>query len=102
MDRHLNSFREVVKMPSAFIPLGMSLAALTLMLGSLAMFGVVHDVDEGATAHLWQILMVGQLPVFVFFLIKWLPRAPKPTLYVLSLQVAAALASMAPVFFLHL
>jgi hypothetical protein len=40
--------------------------------------------------------------VLAFFAIKWWPRAPKPTLCVLSLQVAAALASMAPVFFLGL
>ena len=66
------------------------------------MFGVVHETDEGATAHIWQILMVGQMPVLAFFAVKWLPRAPKPTLCVLSLQAVAALASMAPVFFLGL
>jgi hypothetical protein len=42
------------------------------------------------------------MPVLAFFAIKWLPRAPRQTLYVLALQAGAALASMAPVFFLHL
>ena len=37
-----------------------------------------------------------------FFLIKWLPRAPRQTLCVLSLQAGAMLASLAPIFFLNL
>jgi len=96
------SFVAMMKRPSAFIPMAMSLTALAVVLGSIAIFGVVHETDEGATAHIWQLLMAGQLPVLAFFAIKWLPRAPKPTLCVLSLQAAAALASMAPVFFLGL
>ena len=88
--------------PSAWIPLAMSLAALALVLGHVAMFGAVREADEGTAAHLWQLLMAGQLPVLLFFAIKWLPRAPRQTLYVLALQAGAALASMAPVFFLGL
>jgi hypothetical protein len=80
----------------------MSLTALVLVLADIAMFGVDHEPDEGIAAHLWQLLMAGQLPVLAFFLIKWLPRAPRPALCVVSLQMVAALASMAPVFFLHL
>jgi hypothetical protein len=96
------SFTTMMKRPSAYLPMAMSLAALAVVLSSIASFGVVHEKDEGATAHLWQLLMAGQMPVLAFFAIKWLPRAPKPTLCVLFLQVAAALASMAPVFFLGL
>ena len=102
MDQDPRSFGAMVRKPSAFIPIVMSLTALTLLLGHIALFGVVREADEGATAHLWQVLMAGQLPVLAFFAIKWLPRAPRQTLYVLSLQAAAALASMAPVFFLNL
>jgi hypothetical protein len=46
--------------------------------------------------------MAGQLPVLLFFAIKWLPRAPRQTLYVLALQAGAVLAAMAPVYFLGL
>ena len=98
----MESFTTMMKRPSAYLPVAMSLTALAVVLGSITMFGVVHETDEGATAHIWQLLMAGQMPVLAFFAIKWLPRAPKPTLCVLSLQVAAALASMAPVFFLGL
>ena len=79
-----------------------SLTALAVVLGHIAMFGVVREADEGAVAHIWQLLMGLQLPVLAFFAIKWLPRAPRPSLIVLGLQAGAALASMAPVFIWNL
>jgi len=88
--------------PSALIPLAMSLAALTLVLGHIALFGVAREADEGVAAHLWQLLMAGQIPVIVFFAVKWLPQTPKPALLVLALQCAAGLMAAAPVFFLNL
>jgi hypothetical protein len=108
MNQDPNSFRAILKHPSAFIPLTMSLTALAILgVATINSFlyqghGLVREPDEGTAAHLWQILMAGQLPVLLFFAIKWLPRAPRQTLYVLTLQAGAALASMAPVFFLNL
>ena len=102
MDQQPNSFGAILKHPSAFLPPAMSLTALAMVLGYLAKYGIVRQPDEGAVAHLWQLLMAGQMPVVAFFAIKWLPRAPRQTLHVLGLQVGAALASMAPVFFLNL
>jgi hypothetical protein len=108
MDPNPNSFRTILKHPSAFLPVAMSLAALAVV-GVAAIYSILHyghglvrEPDEGTAAHLWQLLMAGQLPVLLFFAIKWLPRAPKQTLYVIALQAGAALASMAPVFFLGL
>jgi hypothetical protein len=80
----------------------MSLIALMLVIGHIAVFGAAREADEGTTAHLWQILMAGQIPVLAFFAIKWLPRAPRQTLYVLALQAGAALASAAPVIYFNL
>ena len=80
----------------------MSLTALGLVLSHIALFGAAREADEGTIAHIWQLLMAGQLPVLLFFVIKWLPRAPKQSLYVLALQAGAALSAMAPVFFLNL
>jgi len=69
----------------------------------LAIHGaVVHEADEGAIAHLWQLLMAGQLPVLAYFAIKWLPQAPGQTLCVLALQTGAALASVATVLLFRL
>jgi len=45
----------------------MSLAAISLILGHIAIFGVSRQPDEGTAAHLWQLLMVGQLPIVAFF-----------------------------------
>lgn len=102
MDQPANSFGAIIKRPSAFLPLAMSLTALAMVLGYVARYGVVHETDEGTVAHLWQLLMAGQMPIVAFFAIKWLPRSPKQTLHVLALHAGAALASMAPVFFLNL
>jgi hypothetical protein len=92
----------LLKKPSAFLPLAMSLAALALVLAHVLVFGAAREADEGAAAHLWQILMIGQVPILGFFVIKWLPEAPRPALAMLALQVATALAAAAPVYFLHL
>jgi hypothetical protein len=92
----------LTKQPSAFVPMAMSLIALTVVLVHIAMFGTAREADEGAAAHIWQLLMAGQAPVLTFFAVKWLPRIPKQTLCVLALQAGAVLAAMAPVFFLHL
>jgi len=108
MSRDPLSFGAIVRHPSAYVPIAMSVTALALLLGHIALFGTGPEVvingrpDEGAVAHLWQLLMAAQLPVLAWFAIRWLPRAPRPTLGVLALQAGAVLAAMAPVFLLGL
>ena len=92
----------IMQKPSAFLPLAMSFAALGTVLVHVAMFGVAREADEGTAAHIWQILMAAQIPIVAFFAIKWLPRTPRQALLVLALQGGAALAALAPVFFLNL
>ena len=92
----------LMKQPSGFIPIAMSLAALALVLGHIAIFGVVHEADEGTAAHLWQLLMAGQIPVVAYFAVKWLPRIPQNALRVLALQFVAGLAACAPVYWFKL
>lgn len=89
-----------LKRPSAFLPLAMSGIALGLVLGHAAIYGVVHEADEGTPAHLFQLLLAAQLPMVAWFAIRWLPGAPRPALAVLSLQAGAALAAMAAAAFL--
>jgi len=88
-----------LKQPTAFVPIAMSVAALIMVLGFLARYGAVHEADEGAAAHTFQLLLVMQLPIVAFFAVKWLPRAPKAALRILALQAAAGLAALAPVYF---
>jgi hypothetical protein len=87
-----------LRQPSALIPLAMSVAALATVIGYAAMFGTSRQSDEGTAAHVWQLLMAGQLPVVAFFAIKWLPTEPRRALVILALQVSAALAAMFPVW----
>lgn len=88
----------LLRRPSALIPLAMSVAALATVIGYAALFGIARQADEGTAAHVWQLLMVGQVPVIAFFAIKWLPTEPRQALLVLALQVGAALAAMFPVW----
>jgi len=91
----------LLKRPSALIPISMSIAALAVVLGYAAMFGIVPQPDEGTAAHLWQLLMAGQVPVVAFFAIKWLPTNLRQGLLVLALQLGAALSAAFPVWWLH-
>ena len=107
MDRDPNTFGVMMRRPSAYLPVVMSLTSLMVVLGAVA-YGVSHaghivrDPDEGAVAHIFQLLMTAQWPIVLFFVVKWLRRAPGQTLRVLALQAAAWLAGCAPVYFLHL
>jgi len=92
----------LLRRPSALLSIAMSLAALTVVLIHIVLFGTAREADEGAAAHIWQLLMAGQLPLVGFFALKWLPRTPGQALQVLALQITAALAALAPVFFLNL
>jgi amino acid permease len=76
----------LLKQPSAWIPLVMSLAALTMILVYVAIFSIVHHEDEGTPAHIFQLIMVAQLPIIAYFGFKWLPERPKQSLIILALQ----------------
>ena len=91
-----------IRHASAWIPIAMSAAALALVLGHVAIYGPVHEADEGTPAHLWQLLMAGQVPFIAYFALKWLPKALGPALRVLALQAGAAIAACAPVYWFKL
>jgi len=80
----------------------MSFAAFAVVATYVLMYGAVRQPDEGAAAHIWQLLVGAQIPLVAFFVIKWLPRAPQATLRVLALQFLALLVAAAPVYLLHL
>ncbi|CAN5739932.1 hypothetical protein BH11GEM1_BH11GEM1_24650 [soil metagenome] len=96
------TFPRIMRQPSAFVPVAMSLMALATVALHVARFGTAPESDEGAAAHIWQLLMAAQVPVIAYFAIKWLPRAPREATLVLALQIATVLAALSPVFFLGL
>lgn len=91
----------LLKRPSAFLPVAMSLGALAVVFIHIALHGTAPQADEGAAAHIWQILMAAQAPIVLFFAIKWVPESPREALPVLAFQVVAALAAVAPIFLLR-
>jgi hypothetical protein len=90
----------LLKHPSAFLPLVMSLGALTTVLVFLALHGPAPQADEGTAAHLWQLLMAAQVPIVLFFAVRWVPQSPRHGLRILGLRLLAAVAALAPVFML--
>jgi hypothetical protein len=85
----------------------MSAAALFVVLRHLLLFGANPDMhagrpDEGPAAHIWQILMTAQMPIVLYFAIRWSRAEPLATLGVLGFQVLAFVAAAAPVFLLKL
>ena len=84
--------------PSAFIPVLMSAAAIAILISYIALFGTARQSDEGTAAHLWQLLIAGQLPVIAFFAIRWIPADPGRAVLVLSVQIGAVVAAMFPVW----
>lgn len=93
----------LLRRPSAWLPLAMSLCALVLLLMYLAIFGITQtrSGDEGLAAHVFQALMILQIPVGLWFAANFLPKAPRQALPVLALQAAAWLAVFATIWLLE-
>jgi hypothetical protein len=90
----------LVGRPSGFLPLALSSMALLLVLAQVATVGGAPQADEGAAAHVWQLLMAVQLPLIAYFGIRWVPLAPRPGLTVLVTQLLFALVAALPIFLL--
>jgi hypothetical protein len=89
----------LMRQPTGYLPVAMSLGALAMMVWFVAVHVVMHQPDEGAQAHLWQLLVAGQLPLIGYYAFRWLPTATRPALVVLALQAAALiLIAVAPLW----
>ena len=72
------TLRYLITRPTALVPIVMSLLALAILILALTLgVGRSTDGDEGAAAHIWQLLMIGQMPIVAFFAIYWVPREPE-------------------------
>ena len=90
------------KTPNAYLPLLMSLTAFTVVLAHVSLFGTAREEDEGAAAHLFQLLLAGQVFVAGYFVLRWLPTAPRQAIWILLFQALAVLLACAPVLALGL
>jgi hypothetical protein len=92
----------LLKQPSAFLPIAMSATALAIVLIHIAIWGHAREVDEGGAAHLWQLLMAGQFLGMAYFAARWIPKSTGAAMRVIALQIAAAVAACAPVYWFNL
>jgi len=91
----------LIKHPSAFMPLLASLIALAMVLGYVALYGITRHPNEGGPARIFQVLMLLQLPMILFFAVNWLPRFPGQALIVLCLQAFAWGVPVATIIYLE-
>ncbi|MGN6423621.1 MAG: hypothetical protein ACTHLA_09960 [Asticcacaulis sp.] len=88
--------------PSGALPLLMSLTALLIAVVYIATTGGQHQADEGAAAHIFQLMVVGQVPIIGFFLLRWIRTYPMACLGVVSRQILALVAALLPVWIYRL
>jgi len=82
---------------AAVLPLFCSLAAFALVVTALALGWETHDADEGAAAHLFQLLIVAQLPFIAAFVATADWRRIVTPARMLGLQAGALMLALAPV-----
>jgi hypothetical protein len=102
MNTYPGNIAVLARKPSAIAPIVMSLAALGVVLIAIAMGAATPEPDENAGAHIWQLLMVGQLPLLAWFALRWLRNDLKAGLSIVGLQIAAFVAALLPVWYLGL
>jgi hypothetical protein len=91
--------QNIIRKPSAWLPIAISLVVFTSILCyvAVAIFGVAPEEGSRIFSIYFQWLTLIQVPIIVFFAIKWLPRQPKQAALILALQIIAAMISIAPI-----
>ena len=80
----------LLRKPSAWLPILMSLSAIALIVGHVAFVGVARQEDEGTEARIFQVLMLVNEVAIGAFAVRWLPVAPKAAFPVVALQLVLA------------
>jgi hypothetical protein len=101
MDEVSPSMTSLMRKPSAWLPMVLSLATLTLIVVYVGLVGVVRHEDEGVPARLFQLLMVVEAVAIAFFAIRWVPEAPRPAIAILALQLLLAAIPVGTIIFLE-
>jgi hypothetical protein len=99
--RPANALASPLKHWSAWLPVVTSVFLIALALRRIASYGLGREADEGTEAHLFQLLMPLQALVIAYFAWTWLPKTPRLAFGVLGLQVAAAGAVFAVVYWIE-
>ena len=84
---------ERMKRAAGYAPIAMSLVALSIVICGIAKYGAHPPRDEGWEAHVFQILMVAQLPIILLYIAAAGSKSFVRILPVLGLQALAWLAA---------
>lgn len=99
----MGSMNALIKKPSAWVPIALSLLAVVAMATAFVVSGPpVRQPDEGTGAHLFQIWLVLEVFMIAYFGVMWLPAKPRQALVILGMQIVGVLIVCAPVRFFNL
>lgn len=93
----------LIKKPSAWIPLALSLLAIAGILAYATIVGNVSTPggDEGTPARIFQLSLVVQAVVILIFAIKWLPQLPRQAFVVLLFQILGICVAVGLIVYLE-
>jgi hypothetical protein len=96
--------RQVINRISAIVPVLLSLAAFLMVVSALVFHWAPArpDGDEGAPAHVFQLLIAAQLPFILIYLVTADWRAGRRAAVWPLLQVGALVQAFAPVAYFNL
>jgi hypothetical protein len=94
--------RQKINQVSALAPLVLSFSAFILVLAAVATGWDVGSKDEGSAAHIFQLLIAGQMPIILAFLVTADWKRVMRVAGILSLQAAAIALAFAPVAYFKL
>ena len=93
---------DLIKKPSAWMPIAISLFLSISIYVGIFTHSILRQTDEGAGAHIFQLLMCLQTIVIIFFIIKYLIKFPKQTAIIFLIQVLAIILAFSPVYLFRL
>lgn len=102
MQTYPGNLGAVARKPSAIVPLAMSAAALITVVVAVSVAGATHEPDEGVAAHIFQLLIAGQLPFVAWFVLRWFKRDFRAALVILGLQILGIALALFPVWYFGL
>jgi uncharacterized membrane protein SirB2 len=88
--------------PAGWLPMLLSILALGLVVGFVALNGVVHQEDEGTPARIFQVLILVDAILIGVFALRRLPGSPRSAMAIVALQVLLAAIPLATVKLLEM
>ena len=94
--------RTKINLAAGLLPVAMSLAALAIVLIAVTTGWERNLADEGVAAHLFQLLIVGEIPVILLFLLTAERSRTRPIIGLAAVQAAAIGMALGSLAFFHL